>query len=511
MTLKLYPFQQQVVRDIRNTIPATYRGVVVSLPTGGGKTVVGIKVACRPRQGYTLIVVPKSLTLKWADEIRRWEPDLSDRVHVVDGTITSRIKQLNRLAVPGNILITNYATIQHVAKRQCETRTKRVVGGEEKVTVKYDWSKFLFNGRAPEWLVIDEAHRINNPRALLTQAVLEGLPCDKTLLLTATPIDDKPSQYWTLLTYADPKGWGTKYPTFWRFVDEFEVRVRTDYDPYKFVRARNLDRLHEQLEQGTGALRTNRPVVIRLKKEDILPDLPPLREQVVRVPMADTQKKHYDNIFKLSVTRDNDGRLVWAGNPTVNAVRLQQIATVPAAIKEIRHPDGKVETLNLPKASGKFDYVLDALANDDRSAPVVIFSRFKTPLDVLEPILKRKGYRVVRITGDETKAADRKRAYDEINNHTADVCLLTLAGGEGIDLVGSDHIIFLNMPQTHRDTYQILSRIHRPGAERHSSLLVTYLLSEGTIDEHAYKLVMNKQDAHATLIIQAMNLEEGAA
>ena len=67
--------------------------------------------------------------------------------------------------------------------------------------------------------VFDEAQKIKNPGARLTDAAL-AMNIDFALLMTGTPVENRPADIWSMLDRAEPGMFGT--------LKDFSQRVRSD-------------------------------------------------------------------------------------------------------------------------------------------------------------------------------------------------------------------------------------------------------------------------------------------
>ena len=103
-------------------------------------------------------------------------------------------------------------------------------------------------------LVIDEAHKIQNPEGLAQEAYhrIDWL-FDKVVLLTATPYSSCLSQFWGLVCIIHPEIWPTKRKFFNRYIDEIAIRdprthriIRKEKVKYK-----NLKEFREIIEPFT--------------------------------------------------------------------------------------------------------------------------------------------------------------------------------------------------------------------------------------------------------------------
>ncbi|KAK1775957.1 SNF2 family N-terminal domain-containing protein, partial [Copromyces sp. CBS 386.78] len=135
-------------------------------------------------------------------------------------------------------------------------------------------------------------------------------------------------------------------------------------------------------------------------------------------------------------------------------------------------------------ASGKMlllDRLLPALF--ERGHKVLIFSQFKTQLDILEDYCRElRSWDVCRIDGGV--AQDDRRAQIEQFNTDPDVkifLLSTRAGGQGINLASADTVILFDSDWNPQQDLQAQDRCHRIGQTR--PVVVYRLATKGTVEE----------------------------
>ena len=135
-------------------------------------------------------------------------------------------------------------------------------------------------------------------------------------------------------------------------------------------------------------------------------------------------------------------------------------------------------------ASGKMlllDRLLPALFKGGHK--VLIFSQFKTQLDILEDYCKElRGWDACRIDGGV--AQDDRRAQIEAFNKSDDVkifLLSTRAGGQGINLASADTVILFDSDWNPQQDLQAQDRAHRIGQTR--PVIVYRLATKGTVEE----------------------------
>lgn len=103
-------------------------------------------------------------------------------------------------------------------------------------------------------LVVDEAHKIQNPDGNAQQAYHRiDFLFDKVVLLTATPYSSCLSQFWGLICVIHPEIWPTKRSFFSRYIDEVAIK-----DPFTHrvirkekVRYKNLKEFRKMIEPFT--------------------------------------------------------------------------------------------------------------------------------------------------------------------------------------------------------------------------------------------------------------------
>lgn len=135
-------------------------------------------------------------------------------------------------------------------------------------------------------------------------------------------------------------------------------------------------------------------------------------------------------------------------------------------------------------SSGKMlllDRLLPALFKEDHK--VLIFSQFKTQLDILEDYCRElRGWDMCRIDGGV--AQDDRRAQIERFNTDKTVKLFLLstrAGGQGINLASADTVILFDSDWNPQQDLQAQDRAHRIGQTR--PVIVYRLATKGTVEE----------------------------
>lgn len=135
-------------------------------------------------------------------------------------------------------------------------------------------------------------------------------------------------------------------------------------------------------------------------------------------------------------------------------------------------------------SSGKMlllDRLLPALFREDHK--VLIFSQFKTQLDILEDYCRElRGWDVCRIDGGVAQD-DRRTQIERFNADKAMKIFLlsTRAGGQGINLASADTVILFDSDWNPQQDLQAQDRAHRIGQTR--PVIVYRLATKGTVEE----------------------------
>jgi ATP-dependent DNA helicase len=139
---------------------------------------------------------------------------------------------------------------------------------------------------------------------------------------------------------------------------------------------------------------------------------------------------------------------------------------------------------SLVTSSGKLlllDRLLPSLFS--RGSKVLIFSQFKTQLDILEDYARDlRGWKVCRIDG--SVAQDERRLQIKEFNENPEYRLFLLstrAGGQGINLASADTVILYDSDWNPQQDLQAQDRAHRIGQK--NPVIIYRLATKGTVEE----------------------------
>ncbi|KAL4904965.1 hypothetical protein BDW74DRAFT_185433 [Aspergillus multicolor] len=264
-------------------------------------------------------------------------------------------------------------------------------------------------------------------------------------------------------------------------------------------------------------------IMIRRTKNDSQLDLniPPKKETVLSVPLTDLQLAWYIKILtgveesillgdstqqselQLSITPELDGTVqttadVWEKGVAVYAKRRSSITT--NTLMELRkcsiHPYLLADAVpghyhigrHVVETSGKFILVQKMIHTFVvmEKKEVIIFSGFDQTLNLCEDLLEAEKeyapFKHVRLDGSTCSAWRNLSVFLFQNDPQCMVFLLSIrAGGEGLNLVSSSTVIFLDDDWNPQVMRQAESRVHRIGQTQ--PVQIFRIHSKGTVED----------------------------
>ena len=396
--------------------------------------------------GPHLVVVPKSTLDNWKREFGKWIPDIN--VLVLQGGKDERQQLINERLVDEkfDVCITSYEMILR----------------EKSHLKKFAW----------EYIIIDEAHRIKNEEAALSQ-IIRMFNSRNRLLITGTPLQNNLHELWALLNFLLPDVFSDS-----EAFDQWFSQQDSDSDTV-------VEQLHKVL----------RPFLLRRVKSDVEKSLLPKKEVNLYIGMSEMQVKWYKKILEKDIDAVNG-----AGGKGESKTRLLNI--VMQLRKCCNHPylfDGAepgppyTTDEHLVNNAAKM-VMLDKLLKrlQAQGSRVLIFSQMSRVLDILEDYSVMRGYQYCRIDGS-TAHEDRIAAIDEYNKEGSEkflFLLTTRAGGLGINLTTADIVVLFDSDWNPQADLQAMDRAHRIGQTK--QVVVFRFVTENAIEEKVLERAAQK-------------------
>jgi hypothetical protein len=421
LAASLRPYQRRGVAWLSFLRGARLGGVLAD-DMGLGKT---LQALCVAGPG-TLVVCPTSVLHNWAAEARRFRPGLRVSIYHGPGRVLDETADLT---------ITSYALLRLDAQR-LSARTWRAV-------------------------FLDEAQAIKNPDSQVSRAAF-ALPAELRLALSGTPVENRLDELWSLMRFANPGLLGSR--------GDFEAGTA------RAVAAGDA--------AAVARLRARiKPFVLRRRKADVAPELPPRTESVLRVELDERERAVYDAVRAAS--RADIAALLDGGGGGVMKVleallRMRQAASHSALVP------GQSAT-----GSSKIEALLEALqtaAADGHKA--LVFSQWTSFLDLVEPHLQRADLPFLRLDGSTRDRAGVVAGFQAQDGPP--VLLASLkAGGTGLNLTAADHVFLCDLWWNPAVEDQAADRAHRIGQDRPVSIY--RMVAVDTVEERILALQEQKR------------------
>jgi SNF2 family DNA or RNA helicase len=501
LKIDLYPFQKNNVVSM-----AMVNGHLLSDATGLGKTVSTIGLMCFLRQrgykGKWIILAYPSATRQWVEEIHKFS-DLK-AMYVVNKTSDHRYAYRGKEA--------RLAQYEKFMESDCDvlviTYYNLIHDGLEKKKVEYEDDKGKIRTRKELYLgpllkmfkdqeisvVFDEAQAMKtvDPEPSQTHIACKLLAnmCEFKYGLTATPITNNLIDLYAIYSVISPGYLGKLYNFKNDYCDYVMIRLKTGRRFPKLNGYKNLDQLKRIIY----------PIYFCHRKTDVEDQLPTLIQKVVSLELTRKQQEVYDLIVNEAVEDleklQNEAAEFLGMSLDEDSVSMN-IKHVLSKMTRLQQAGNSLELLPLitnSTDSVKIDELIRALNGDLEGEKVVIFSKSKEMINLVEKRLIKEKIKCVRITGDE-KTEDQKHHSMKLFQTDPDVkvCLITQAGSASINLQVAPYLICLDLPWSLGTLVQLIGRIHRFGSD-HDSVVVLFYLVEGTIDYLIWEVLQGKKD-----------------
>jgi SNF2-related protein len=236
-----------------------------------------------------------------------------------------------------------------------------------------------------------------------------------------------------------------------------------------------------------------RPFILRRKKIDVIKSLPEKIENKVYIELPKKQKMLYLKV--LNDTKKEMDEIISQGEFQKSRVKILQLLT---KLRQICI-DPSVMYDNYNGESIKIEELVNIVKeNVENGHKVLIFSSFRRVLDNVSKVFSRNDLSYYMINGS-VKGKDRMDMVDKFNKDNTNCFLITLkAGGTGLNLIGADVVIHLDIWWNPQVENQATDRAHRIGQK--NKVTVIKLVTKGTIEERIIELQEKKKQLSDNLI-----------
>lgn len=407
----LKPYQYSGVQWL-NDLYRLRLGALLADDMGLGKTLQTLAflddLRVKNDMGPVLVVVPSSLVFNWRNEIEKFTPEIP--VTTFSNDSRENIAQLVSHNETNLVLITYGLILEH-----------------SEVISRHSWNVIIF----------DEAQNLKNINSKRTSAA-RALKAKFKIALTGTPMENHYGEFYSLIDLLVPGSLGP--------LEDFRRGyVNSPVIDYELIQSLKLK---------------IKPLILRRAKKEILDQLPPKQETVVKIAFEEQQKDIYRNVA-LSFNRRIHEVMAVQGVAEVQLemftalLRLRQVCSDPSALPDVKYD----------KVPPKLETLVDSLKEIVESGEsVLVFTQFLQTLEHTEKLLTEAGIPVLVIHGGISVSKRQKIISEFTTSSTASVLLMTLkTGGVGLNLTKASYVFHIEPWWNPAVENQATDRAHRMG------------------------------------------------
>lgn len=415
-------------------------GACLADDMGLGKTLQALAIILdRAPQGPTLVVAPTSVCMNWISEANRFAPTLN-LISFSGGNRESIVNDLKEM----DVLVTSYGLLHQ----------------EAELLSSVEWRT----------IVLDEAQAIKNIATKRSQAAM-GLKGEFKLITTGTPIENHLGEFYTLFDFINPGLLGSQ--------DRFNARFAIPIEKYK------------DKDAGKRLKKLIRPFILRRIKSQVLEELPPRTEVILRVEMGVEEMAFYEALRRQALEKLEMDQ----GPPgqkhlkiLAEIMKLRQACCNPKLVL----PESNISSSKLQLFG---DVVSEILESGHKA---LVFSQFVGHLSLIREYLDERSIDYRYLDGS-TPPKERKKQVDAFQAGKGDLFLISLkAGGLGLNLTAADYVIHMDPWWNPAVEDQASDRAHRIG--QLNPVTVYRLVTQNTIEEKIVKLHQDKRDLASSLL-----------
>ena len=449
MIAPMYPYQSAAAADI-----VAGKQVYLGFDPGLGKSRTALDAAQRRKVKRLLVICPASGRYVWESEAKKWASGMP--FHMVTG-----IKDLGKLKNDGIVVIT-YGLLS--------IRDSAFVA-------------MITKGAPFDMTILDEAAAVKNSGANRTRSILtKMLPKLGYLLpMSGTPAPNHAGELFPILRAIYPQaltlgGAPGRIMNEHEFQDHFCKVVNKSFGTAKQIRviegSKNLPELRQRMNG----------FMLRVKKEDVLKDLPPIRWDVVPVDADLANMPPVPMLGSVALDALNAGddetfmKYLAGATGEEHVMRLRRI-------------------LGLAKVSAAVGYLQDFMDGlpAHKNQKILVFAHHREVIAMLEAGLASHSPVVITGASTPTERSNAVNDFLSLGRHRVMVANIA-AAGTGLTLVGPyckcSDVFFVEASYSVGDNVQAASRVHRIGQS--DAVIARMLTAHGTIDDRIQSILARK-------------------
>ena len=436
------PFQHQIKAY---NIALKLKKSALLMEMGTGKTLATVAVTGRLfLDGYikkVLVCCPKTVVPVWPKEFSYG--DFPVKTLPLDGPVKKRKDALKKFQDKDSLLVAiiNYESTWRMKKELA------------------NW--------APDMIIADESQRIKSPSSEQSKQLHHmGATVDYKMILTGTPVQNNPLDFYSQYKFLDPSIFGTVYTAF-------KARYCTENTFHQVLYYKNMNEFIQKAHS----------IAYRITKAEAL-DLP---EQVFQNHYCELEpeaKRAYEGLRQMFYAELETGEEISAPIILTRILRLQQITG-----GFLKDDEGKINKISKAKLNALEEVVSDLILAGKK---VVVFAKFLPEIAAIQQTIEKMAEcRVITGQVSSNDRAEFIKSFQEEENVKVFIAQLKTAG-LGVTLTAADTCIYYSFDYNYGDYSQSLSRIHRIGQKNICTYI--HLLASKTIDEKILKALGKKED-----------------
>ncbi|KAL3650669.1 hypothetical protein CASFOL_007072 [Castilleja foliolosa] len=462
----LHPYQLEGLNFLRFSW-SKHTHVILADEMGLGKTIQSIAFLASLYEDNLyphLVVAPLSTLRNWEREFALWAPQMNVVMYVGTAQARTVIRDYEFYYPKSHKKIKKKKSGQAVSESK-QDRIKFDV-----LLTSYEMINMDSSSLKPikwECMIVDEGHRLKNKDSKLFNSLTQYSSRHR-VLLTGTPLQNNLDELFMLMHFLD----AGKFGSLEDFQEEFKDINQEE----------QISRLHKMLA----------PHLLRRVKKDVMKELPPKKELILRVELSSKQKEYYKAILTRNyqiLTRKGGAQI-----SLINVVmELRKLCCHPYMLEGVEPEDHNEYRKQFLEASGKLQLLDKMMVKlKEQGHRVLIYSQFQHMLDLLEDYCNYMKWHYERIDG-KVGGAERQIRIDRFNaKNSSRFCFLlsTRAGGIGINLATADTVIIYDSDWNPHADLQAMARAHRLGQT--NKVMIYRLVARGTIEERMMQLTKKK-------------------
>lgn len=315
-------------------------------------------------------------------------------------------------------------------------------------------------------LALDEAQLIKNSGAQVTAAINQ-LCATQRLAISGTPIENHLGELFSLFEFLNP---GLTNPVLLKALSSHEQ-----------------DEIAENSMLGQF-LKGIRPFILRRLKKDVAKELPEKLDQVLILPMIDSQEMIYTslkNYYQEQLKKQSSELFYNKSFFLEGLLRLRQASCHPLLFETMIENEPSISTSN------KFEFLIDKLKTlVSANHKAIVFSQFTSLLKLFKKVLDEMEIFYEYLDG---QSQDRMGIVTRFQESEQIPILLAgiKTGGLGLNLTAADHCFILDPWWNPAIEQQAVDRIHRIGQKK--IVNIYRIVSQNTVEEKMLLLKEKKQ------------------